>query len=145
MTATRTRSTPRVRAITRDGVSRWSASFGFNIRWSNVPQPPVTYPGMSRWTCRRRRDELPGLVPALRKIIGTRTNAVDHREPYAHQQAQYSGSVSRSVRAVRSLYGKIPTGLPTVSYGPWSPTYTTTNPAIVDGAVSPRSPPPTRR
>ena len=38
---------------------------------------------------------------------------------------------------MRSLYGKIPTGLPTVSYGPWSPTYTTTNPAIVDGAVAP--------
>ena len=128
----------RVRAITRDGVSRWSSSFGFNVRWSNVPQPIETYPGMSRWTVVGGATSYQVWFPALRKIVGMRTNAVDHREFYSfHQQAQYSGSVSWRVRAVRSLYGKIPTGLPTVSYGPWSPTYTTTNPAIVDGAVTP--------
>ena len=36
--------------------------------------------------------------------------------------------MSWRVRAVRNLYGKIPTGLPAVSYGPWSPTYTTDEP-----------------
>ena len=51
---------------------------------------------------RRRGDELPGLVPALRKIIRTRTEpAVDHREFYAfHQQAQYRGQ-SRLARSRR--------------------------------------------
>ena len=128
----------RVRAITRDGVSPWSAPFGFNVRWTNVPQPLETYPGMSRWTVVGGATSYQVWFPALRKIVGMRTNAVDHREFYAfHQQAQYSGTVNWRVRAVRSLYGKIPTGLPTVSYGPWSATYTTTNPAIVDGAVSP--------
>jgi hypothetical protein len=128
----------RVRAITRDGVSGWSRSFGFNVRWSTLPQPLETYPGMSRWSVVGGATSYQVWFPALRKIVGTRTNAVDHREFYTfHQQAQYSGTVAWRVRAVRSLYGKIPTGLPTVSYGPWSPTYTTTNPAIADGAVSP--------
>jgi hypothetical protein len=128
----------RVRAITRDGVSRWSAPFGFNVRWSSLPEPLDTYPGMSRWTVVGGATGYQVWFPALRKIVGMRTNAVDHREFYTfHQQALYSGAVSWRVRAVRSLYGKIPTGLPTVSYGPWSPTYTTTNPAIADGAVGP--------
>jgi hypothetical protein len=128
----------RVRAITRAGVSRWSAAFGFNVRWSTLPQPLETYPGMSRWSVVGGATSYQVWFPTLRKIVGTRTNAVDHREFYTfHQQAQYSGTVAWRVRAVRSLYGKIPTGLPTVSYGPWSPTYTTTNPAIVDGTVAP--------
>ena len=128
----------RVRAITRTGVSPWSASFGFNVRWSNLPQPLDTYPGMSRWSVVDGATSYQVWFPAIRKIVGMRTNAVDHREFYAfHQQANFSGSVSWRVRAVRSLYGKIPTGLPAVSYGPWSPTYTSTNPAIADGAVVP--------
>ena len=123
----------------RDGVSGWSAPFGFNVRWSNLPQPLETYPGMSRWTVVGGATSYQVWFPASpARSSATRTNAVDHREFYAfHQQAQYSGTVRWRVRAVRSLYGKIPTGLPTVSYGPWSPTYTTTNPAIADGAVSP--------
>ncbi|HYK07788.1 MAG TPA: hypothetical protein VEW11_08440 [Gaiellaceae bacterium] len=128
----------RVRAITRDGVSPWSASFGFNVRWNSVPQPIQTYPGMSRWSVVGGATSYQVWFPALRKIVGMRTNAVDHREFYAfHQQAGYSGTVNWRVRAVRSLYGKIPTGLPTVSYGPWSATYTTTNPALAGGTVGP--------
>jgi hypothetical protein len=128
----------RVRALTRAGVSPWSRSFGFNVRWSSLPQPLATYPGMSRWSVVGGATGYQVWFPALRKIVGTRTNAVDHREFYSfHQQAAWSGTVSWRVRAVRSLYGRIPTGLPTVSYGPWSPTYTTTNSAIADGTVSP--------
>mgnify|MGYP000055865688 CR=1 FL=1 len=32
----------RVRAITPKGVSGWSASFGFNVRWGGTPQPLPT-------------------------------------------------------------------------------------------------------
>src|SRR5215207_3788909 len=128
----------RVRAVTREGVSGWSAPFGFNVRWRTLPQPLQTYPGMSRWSVVGGATSYQVWFPALRKIVGTRTNAVDHREFYTyHQQTQFSGTVAWRVRAVRSLYGRIPTGLPAVSYGPWSPAYTTTNPAIADGAVSP--------
>ena len=128
----------RVRAITKEGVSPWSASFGFNVRWGTMPQPLPTYPGMSRWSVVEGATGYQVWFPNLRKIVGMRTNAVDHREFYAfHQQAFYSGSIQWRVRAVRSLYGKIPSGLPTVSYGPWSPVYTSTNPAIADGTITP--------
>jgi len=128
----------RVRAITRDGVSRWSAPFGFNVRWSSLPQPLPTYPGMSRWTVVGGATGYQVWFPEIRKIVGMRTNAVDHREFYAfHQQPEFSGTVRWRVRAVRSLYGTIPSGLPTVSYGPWSPLQTTTNPALADGTVVP--------
>src|SRR5918992_1071152 len=36
----------RVRAIGPKGeIGAWSASFGFNMRWSNVPQPMLSGPG----------------------------------------------------------------------------------------------------
>ena len=128
----------RVRAITRDGVSAWSAGYGFNVRWGNLPQPLPTQPGMSRWSAVDGATSYHVWFPSIRKVVGTRTNAVDHREFYAfHQPSGYSGSVRWRVRAVRSLYGKVPTGLPTVTYGPWSATYTTTNPPMADGVVTP--------
>ncbi|MGH3072306.1 MAG: hypothetical protein ACRDNB_08570, partial [Gaiellaceae bacterium] len=128
----------RVRAITPRAVSRWSSSFGFNIRWGSVPQPLETYPGMSRWSVVDGATSYHVWFPDIRKVVGTRTNAVDHREFYSfHQQAAYSGTVRWRIRAVRSLYGSIPTGLPTVTYGPWSPLYTTTNPTLADGVVAP--------
>ena len=128
----------RVRAITPKGVTAWSASFGFNVRWGGTPQQLPTYPGMSRWSVVDGATSYQVWFPAIRKIVGTRTNAVDHREFYAfHQQPAYSGTVNWRVRAVRSLYGKIPSGLPAVSYGPWSATYTTTNPPIADGVLTP--------
>jgi hypothetical protein len=128
----------RVRAITRDGVSPWSASFGFNVRWGSVPQPIETYPGMSRWNVVDGATGYQVWFPDIRKIVGMRTNAVDHREFYAfHQQPAFSATVRWRVRAVRNLYGKIPSALPAVSYGPWSALYTTSNSGIVDGAVAP--------
>ena len=51
-----------------------------------------------------------------------------------------SGQVPRP-RSAR-LYGKIPTGFRRRRYGPWSPTYTTTNPALVRAGRSFASPPP---
>ena len=72
------------------------------------------------------------------KVVATKTNAVDHREFYAfHQQSSFSGTVRFRVRAVRNLYGSIPTGLPAVSHGPWSPVFTSANPAIAGGVVTP--------
>jgi hypothetical protein len=128
----------RVRAITRDGVSAWSSSFGFNVRWGNLPQAIETAPGMSRWSVVDGATSYQVWFPDLRKIVGTRTNAVDHREFYAfHPQPAYSGIVRWRVRAVRSLYGKIPSALPAVSYGPWSLLNTTENPVLADGTIAP--------
>src|SRR5918995_2682923 len=128
----------RVRGISKEGVSPWSAPFGFNVRWRNLPQPIATYPGMSRWSVVDGATSYQVWFPTIRKVVGTRTNAVDHREFYAfHQQPAFSGTVRWRVRSVRNLYGKIPSGLPAVSYGPWSPVYTTSNPPLSDGVVTP--------
>jgi hypothetical protein len=130
----------RVRAITAAGVTKWSAPYGFNVRWGNLPEQLPSDPGMSRWSVVQGAtsyhvwfvDVFPG------KVVATKTNAVDHREFYAfHQQQAFSGTVRFRVRAVRNLYGSIPTGLPAVTHGPWSPIYTSTNPAIAGGVVSP--------
>ncbi len=130
----------RVRAITADGVTGWSDAYGFNVRWGNTPQQLPSQPGMSRWTVVEGAtsyhvwfvDVQPG------KVVATKTNAVDHREFYAfHQQLTYSGDVRFRVRAVRNLYGAIPTGLPAVTHGPWSPIYSSINPAIDAGLLTP--------
>jgi hypothetical protein len=132
----------RVRAITPTGVSKWSVPYGFNVRWATVPQQLPSSPGMSRWSVVPGAtsyhvwfvDVFPG------KVVATKTNAVDHREFYAfHQDSSFTATVRFRVRAVRSLYGSIPTGLPAVTHGPWSPVYTSTNPAIAAGVVQPVS------
>lgn len=130
----------RVRAITADGVTGWSDAYGFNVRWGNTPQQIPSKPGMSRWSVVEGAtsyhvwfvDVQPG------KVIATKTNAVDHREFYAfHQEPAFSGTVRFRIRAVRNLYGAIPTGLPAVSHGPWSPIYSSVNPGIDSGLLTP--------
>jgi len=131
----------RVRAITAAGVTGWSKEYGFNVRWGNTPELLPSAAGMSRWSVVEGAtsyhvwfvDVHPG------KVVATKTNAVDHREFYAfHQQPAFTGSVRFRVRAVRNLYGAIPTGLPAVSHGPWSPIYTSANPDVATtGVVTP--------
>ena len=48
------------------------------------------------------------------------------------------GNVRWRVRAVRTIYGAVPSGLPRVSYGPWSPVYVSANPTPGTGALSAR-------
>ena len=43
------------------------------------------------------------------------------------------------VRPVRQVVGALPNGLPAVSYGPWSPTYATQNPAWAAGKLQLRA------
>ena len=130
----------RVRAITPTAVTKWSVPYGFNVRWSATPQQLPSDPGMSRWSVVPGAtsyhvwfvDVFPG------KVVATKTNAVDHREFYAfHQTSQFMGNVRFRVRAVRNLYGSIPTGLPAVTHGPWSPVYTSANPAVAGGVITP--------
>ena len=129
----------RVRAITTSGVTAWSTRYGFNMRWGNAPQKLADVPGMSRWTPVDGAshyqvwwvDVFPG------KIVATKTPAVDQREFYAfHPDAAHTGNVRWRVRAVRNLYGAIPSGLPAVSHGPWSPVYTSVNPAFAGGPLT---------
>jgi hypothetical protein len=128
-----------VRAVTNRGAGPWSASFGFNMRWTAVPTPlGPSYPGLLRWT------RVPGasgysvwLVDA-RKRFSTHVNMADEREYYTfHQDPSWSGVVHWRVRAERLLYGETANGIPTVSYGPWSPVYTSYNPPVSGGPLTP--------
>jgi hypothetical protein len=127
-----------VRAITRRGPTAWSVPFGFNMRWSTVPVPLTpSYPGLLRWT------NVPGasgyqlwLVDAG-KWFTTRSNQADEREYYTfHQNPAFSGVVHWRVRATRWLYGETQNGLPSVSYGPWSPIYSSYNPPFPVGPLT---------
>src|ERR671935_833831 len=127
-----------VRAVTRSGPTSWSAPFGFNMRWTTIPAPLTpAYPGLLRWT------NVPGasgyqlwLVDAG-KWFTTRSNEADEREYYTfHQNAAFSGVVHWRVRATRWLYGETENGLPSVSYGPWSPVYSSYNPPFPVGPLT---------
>jgi hypothetical protein len=104
------------------------------MRWAGVPAPLASIPGLIRWT------PIDGAtsyqvwfvnvdINGRSKIIATTTNVADEREYYTfHQQAPFNATVKWRIRAIRQLYGNRANNLPAVSYGPWSPTYTDSNP-----------------
>ena len=130
-----------VRAVTAQGPGAWSAPFGFNMRWPAVPVPLTpSYPGLLRWT------SVPGASGYMIWLVDTghwfttRANMADEREYYDfHQGPSWTGVVHWRVRATRWLYGKTANGLPSVSYGPWSPVYTSTNPTFATGPLNVRA------
>jgi hypothetical protein len=127
-----------VRAVTRRGPSAWSAAFGFNMRWPVVPKPVTpSYPGLLRWS------KVPGASGYMVWLLDTghwfttRANMADEREYYAfHQDPSWTGTVHWRVRPMRWIYGATENGLPVVSYGPWSPVYTSVNPPFASGPLS---------
>jgi hypothetical protein len=137
----------RVRAIgARNVTSPWSASFGFDMRWPNIPQPLPAPNGMVRWTT---VDGATGyqvwftnidVGGGKSKIFATTTNVADEREYYTfHRSAAYTSTVLWRVRAVRrkqDTQGPA-NGLPYVSYGPWSPVYQSFNTPPTSGPLTP--------
>ena len=127
-----------VRARTASGLSRWSAPFGFNMRWKTVPENVVPdVPGLVRWGPIDGATSYEVWFVDAGKIITTTTNVADEREYYSfHPDTTWTGIVRWRVRAVRKIYGSLPNGLPVVTYGPWSETFVSTNPQVSNGAVS---------
>jgi hypothetical protein len=71
------------------------------------------------------------------KIFQTTTNVADEREYYAfHPTSAFTSDVYWRVRAVRRTDFTPTNKLPTVSYGPWSPIYRSTNSAFKTGVFS---------
>jgi hypothetical protein len=130
-----------VRAITADGVTAWSAPYGFAMRWPSIPKPlDPSYPGLIRWTPVSGANAYIVWFVDVGKWFTTLTNVADERELYTfHQSALWTSSVRWRVRAVRWLYGATENGIPPVSYGPWSPIYTSYNAPFATGALTPNA------
>lgn len=126
----------RVRAITPDGATPWSANFGFDM----VPPPPPTplssYPGLLRWTPVEGATSYQVWLVDAHKTEATVTNSLDEREFYTfHQTANWMGTVRWRVRSLRDDQTQRINGLPAVDYGAWSPIYTSTNPPVTGGPI----------
>lgn len=127
----------RVRAVTRAGTSPWSKGYGFNIRWKDVPQQSPSYPGLARWTAVEGATSYQVWFTDIKRVVETRVNAVDQREFYAfHPGANYTGAVKWRVRAVRRV-AKLQGFITPVNFGPWSQTFTSSNPGADNGVVRP--------
>ncbi|MBM2822478.1 MAG: hypothetical protein HW413_1224 [Thermoleophilia bacterium] len=128
-----------VRAITTRGATAWSRPFGFNMRWEDTPVPLPAKPGLVRWGAVEGATAYDVWYPDIRKVVRTHTNVADQREFYSfHLEDSWWQLVRWRVRPVRQVVGALPNGLPAVSYGPWSPTYATTNPAWSTGKLQVR-------
>ena len=129
-----------VRAITTRGATAWSKPYGFNMRWEDTPVPMTAKPGLVRWAAVEGATAYDVWYPDIRKVVRTHTNVVDQREFYSfHLEDSWWQLVRWRVRPVRQVVGSLPNGLPAVSYGPWSPTYATTNPGWAAGKLQVRS------
>jgi hypothetical protein len=131
----------RARAIAPNGsTGPWSDSFGFNMRWQDKPTPLAAPAGLVRWTPVDGATSYQVWYLDAHKIFRTQTNVADEREYYSfHQDSTWTGVVHWRIRAVRTLYGLGANGagrngLPATSYGPWSPTYSSTNTAFAANA-----------
>ena len=136
----------RVRAIAANGaVGGWSELYGFNMRWSAVPTEQPSGPGYVRWSTVDGATSYDvwytnlDIGGGVSKVFSTITNVADEREYYAfHNASSWITTVQWRVRAVRRLQdtAKPVNGLPAVSYGPWSPIFTSTNPAPTQGPMA---------
>jgi hypothetical protein len=125
-----------VRWISDNGMSatRWSAPFGFNMRWldQDVPQQWPAPDGLIRWKPVQGATGYEVLYVDIRpsKSFQTTTNVADEREFFTfHSNLGYTLPIRWRVRAIRDVSRMAPptNGLPPVSYGPWSPVFTSQN------------------
>ena len=132
----------RVRGIGARGRSgRWSAPFGFNMRWQDRPRPlNPQFPGLIRWTPIEGASMYEVWLEGSSLSFFTTTNVSDLREFYTfHNQPWWTQSVRWRIRAARKLYGDIPTGMPRVTYGAWSDWFTNFNPPFMNSFNPPYS------
>lgn len=127
-----------VRAITKSGVTPWSAPFGFNVRWSTVPRDLNSVnPGLVRWSPVEGATAYEVWLFGAKRTFMTTTNVADARELYIFHRTNplYTATISFRVRAQRKVYGEVLSGLPTTTWGPWSPIYSDVQPPLSSGAL----------
>jgi hypothetical protein len=127
-------------------VTPWSTPFGFNMRWldSDRPQQLPAPEGLVRWKPIEGATRYEVLFPDLTgtKSFQTTTNVADEREWWTFHDTLATSvwsSVHWRVRAIRFIDDKdlLKNGLPRATYGPWSPTFTSVNPPVSLGPLSP--------
>ncbi|MFL5917637.1 MAG: hypothetical protein ACJ74L_11440 [Gaiellaceae bacterium] len=131
----------RVRAITRTSATPWSAPFGFDMEPSAAPRPLPGDAGLLRWTPVEGADgyeiwfiDINNPTPKMEVVY---TNVLDERELYTfHRSASWTSTVRWRIRALRMLDNTDRQNkLPAVTYGPWSPVYSSSNPAYTTGPL----------
>jgi hypothetical protein len=131
----------RVRAKFKNSVSEWSPSFGFNMRQPEVPKPLPSFAGVLRWTPIEGAGGYQVWLIDVNKFIDVYTNVLDEREFYTfHQSQAWTSKVRWRIRAARwdtmdESLGPRANGLPITQFGPWSPVYESTNPALDTGPI----------
>lgn len=133
----------RVRAIKGSSATPWSMPFGFDMEPSAAPKPLPSEPGLLRWTPIEGADSYQvwfvDINNPTAKMEDVFTNVLDEREFYTfHRSSSWTGTVRWRIRALRLQNNPddIKNHLPAVSYGPWSPVYSSTNPAYATGPIT---------
>src|SRR6266542_3895877 len=85
----------RVRGLAPNGTtSAWSTLFGFNMRWTSLPTPLETVPGLIRWSPVDGATAYQVWYLEPNKIFRTQTTVADEREYFTfHQDASWTGTV----------------------------------------------------
>ncbi len=135
----------RVRGITASATTAWSKPFGFDMEPGLAPKPLSSEPGLLRWTPTEGADgyqvwfiDINNPTPKMETVF---TNVLDEREFYTfHRTPSWTSTVRWRIRALRTdrtddNKQSRQNGLPAVGYGPWSPVYSSTNPAYVGGTI----------
>lgn len=126
-----------VRTWVGNRVSAWSAPFGFDTAWRQVPAQLAAPTGLVRWTPvdGATAYELWFLnAPGTGGVrFTTLTNVADEREYWTFHPGA-AATVRWRVRAVRTVRtAALGNGVPITVYGPYSPVFTSTNPAAAPG------------
>src|SRR5215211_2764869 len=89
-----------VRAFKRKGATRWSAPYGFNMRWTDLPRTQASPPGLVRWSTVEGATGYQVWFLGPRKRIATKTNVADERKHWTfHQDPSWTAAVGRRARS----------------------------------------------
>jgi hypothetical protein len=128
----------RVRAITPTGATPWSDGYGFDMVPPAPPTPMPSYPGLLRWTPVEGATAYQVWLVDAKKMEIVSTNVLDEREFYTfHEIPSWMSTVRWRIRVLRpdiNQVGRLNT-IPAAQYGPWSPTYSSTNPSFTGGPL----------
>ena len=125
----------RVRAIRGEKVSGWSAPFGFNTSWDEVPQQLPAPNGLVRWSPVAGATGYEVWFQDIGVRARTLTNVADEREYWTLHPAA-AKTVRWRVRALRYVKDSaLPNKIPVITYGPYTQTFVSSNDVALSGST----------